>query len=169
MLVLLWDKRLRQNRDGHREKQNDSLGESPVTAPTPNGFVETAAALPGIGRLFARTAGGETVLGFAVSAVHFGAMGRLLPALQSAYAAHTGDVFVRRQVAPDAPPELVSLTSAFINAAEEGQWVEAAAGLVRRTRSLVFARVEIRAHGRTVMTADGIWQAAPGARAERAG
>ena len=130
-----------------------------MTPPIPDGFVESGAALPGIGPLYARTSG-ETALGFAVTAEHCEA-GRLIPALQAGFAAHAGEDFVRGLVAPDRAPGLVSLTNAFFDSVKRGQWVEGTARLVRRTRALIFARIELRADGRTVMTAEGIWRAEP--------
>ena len=75
-----------------------------MTPPIPDGFVESGAALPGIGPLYARTSG-ETALGFAVTAEHCEA-GRLIPALQAGFAAHAGEDFVRGLVAPDRAPGL---------------------------------------------------------------
>ena len=131
----------------------------------PHGFIEAATPVPGVGVLFARTRGGETALGFAVTQAHCAASGALLPALQAAFAAQVREDFVRDLAAPQPPPVLVSLTSAFIAQASEGQWVEGAARLIRRTRSLVFAAVEVRAGGRTMMTAEGVWQSVPDAAA----
>ena len=136
-----------------------------MTPSIPAGCLETGAELPGIGRLFAQTGDGEAVIGFPATNAQCGGSGVLRPAVQAAFAAHTGETFVARLAAPDSTPTLVSLTSAFLNSAECGQWIEGSARLVRRTRSLVFAHIEIRASGGVVMTAEGIWRTEP-AKAE---
>ena len=52
----------------------------------------------------------------------------------------------------------ISMNCDFLSAAREGEWVEARAEIVRRTKSLVFTQVEVEADGRLVMTASGLWK-----------
>lgn len=69
------------------------------------------------------------------------------------------DVTLCAQAVWDNPEEravTVSLTSDFVDAGREGDFLEARAEIVRRTGSLVFARGRIAADGRTVLTCSAV-------------
>ncbi|HYM30598.1 MAG TPA: PaaI family thioesterase [Candidatus Cybelea sp.] len=52
----------------------------------------------------------------------------------------------------------VTLNSDFISSAQQGEWIEGEATLVRKGQSLVFVRAEASVGDRIVMTASGIWK-----------
>ena len=55
----------------------------------------------------------------------------------------------------------VSLNSEFLSAGKEGDFVEAKAQLTRRGKSMAFARCDIVADGKTLMTASAVTRLVP--------
>jgi uncharacterized protein (TIGR00369 family) len=56
------------------------------------------------------------------------------------------------------PQATIQLDVHFIDAVQIGEFVEARCRIVRRTRSLVFARAELIVGARVVATANGVWK-----------
>ena len=52
----------------------------------------------------------------------------------------------------------VHVTTDFIGPGRNGEWLEAAARVTRKTESVTFAEAEIRVRHRVIMTASGIFQ-----------
>ncbi len=56
------------------------------------------------------------------------------------------------------PCVTVQLNTQFVSAASAGEFIEARAEIVRKTRSLVFIRGQLTVGPRIVIVADGIWK-----------
>lgn len=56
------------------------------------------------------------------------------------------------------PCATISLNCDFVSAAKLGDWVEGAARIVRKTRSVLFVSGELSTEGRILLTASGLWK-----------
>lgn len=63
-----------------------------------------------------------------------------------------------RQVNENKPQATVQLDVHFVDAVQIGDFVEAYAEVVRKTRTLLFMRAELRVGERIVATANGMWK-----------
>jgi acyl-coenzyme A thioesterase PaaI-like protein len=60
------------------------------------------------------------------------------------------------------PQATIQLDVHFVDAVQIGDFVEIQAGIVRRTRSLIFMKADVVVGARVVATANGIWKALAG-------
>jgi uncharacterized protein (TIGR00369 family) len=56
------------------------------------------------------------------------------------------------------PSVTLRLNIDYLDMVRPGEWVEGAATITRATRTLAFARAELKATGRTVLAADGVFK-----------
>ena len=111
------------------------------------------------GDLLAGPEGGNR-LAFAVATRHLDPSGQCHPGMLAAFADHVLGTLARAAVAEagGAGAATVSLNCDFIGTVAGGETVEGEARLTRRTRSLVFVAGTLRASGRPVLSANGIWK-----------
>lgn len=140
---------------------NDRLPVSGVSAadPAASGWsVYSESALTDlVGPLWQRTDGGASRLGFVARDHHTNRRGvvhggMLLMFADEAIGKAAYDANDRQ------PQATIQLDVQFIAPVEVGQFVEADAEVVRRTRSLIFMAGKLIAGDKTVATASGIWK-----------
>lgn len=105
-------------------------------------------------------ASGDDSLGFVVAPRHLDRAGQAHPGMLTAFADHVLATLARAAVAEagGAGVAAVSLNCDFIGTVAVGETVTGTAQLTRRTRSLVFVAGTLRASGRPVLSANGIWK-----------
>jgi acyl-coenzyme A thioesterase PaaI-like protein len=105
-------------------------------------------------------ASGGDSLGFVVAPRHLDRAGQAHPGMLTAFADHVLATLARAAVAEagGAGVAAVSLNCDFIGTVAVGETVTGTAQLTRRTRSLVFVAGTLRASGRPVLSANGIWK-----------
>ena len=140
---------------------NDRVSQSGTSAadPSASGWsVYSDAALTDlIGPLWQRTEGGINRLGFVAREHHTNRRGvvhggMLLMFADEAIGKAAYDANDRQ------PQATIQLDVQFIAPVEVGQFVEADAEVIRRTRSLIFMAGKLFAGDKTVATASGIWK-----------
>lgn len=104
--------------------------------------------------------GGDDSLAFVVAPRHLDCAGQAHPGMLTAFADHVLATLARAAVAEagGAGVAAVSLNCDFIGTVAVGETVTGTAQLTRRTRSLVFVAGILRASGRPVLSANGIWK-----------
>ena len=128
-----------------------------------DGIPEGFEAVPGverfvimIGPLYQKWDNDRLVCGFRAAVQHLNAGGLVHGGMLGTLADHTMSVFVARTVG--VPCATISLNSDYLASARAGDWVECRPTISRTTLSLVFARGEILAGQKTVVTASGVWK-----------
>jgi len=103
---------------------------------------------------------GGSGLAFVAAPRHLDQAGQVHPGMLTAFADHLLGTLARAAVAEagGAGVATVSLNCDFIGTVAGGETVEGVAQLTRRTRSLVFVAGVLRASGRPVLSANGIWK-----------
>lgn len=130
-------------------------------------------ALPGfaavLGPVGRQSAGGPAdgdLMRMAIRPDHLEPDGTVAPGILM-MAAQTALQATVARAAPDHGHTNVSLTCDFVPLVPDAPMLEAATGITRRTRSIIFMHGEIRAVGgaanerRVLMTATGLWKIAP--------
>ena len=119
----------------------------PVEPASP--FTET------VGPIYVNTSGSMPVLGIRIGSHHANRVGRAHGGLLTTLA----DIAMSRAVVTQLPPGATMSTAdlhiAFLDAAADGQWLEAAPSLDRIGRALIHASCELTAEGKPVAKALG--------------
>lgn len=128
----------------------------------PRGFV---ARLPGttfndtMGPIFASESGPPWRLGLFAAAKHGNPHGLLDGGLIMALADHAIGFNIFRSVEGGTSFATVSLNVDFVAGGRLGEWIEAVPEIVRKTKTLVFAKAHITANSeRLLATASGVWK-----------
>jgi len=110
-----------------------------------------------LGPIWFRRDGDDVVFGFRAAGRHLNRTGvvhggMLMTFLDQMIGAHVWRVTDRK------PSVTISMTTDFLQSARDGDWVEAHTQVSRKGAGLVFMKGEVRAGGRKLATAQGIWK-----------
>lgn len=109
-----------------------------------------------IGPLYQKWDNDRLICGFRADVQHLNAGGLVHGGMLTTLADHTLSVFIARTVG--AVCATISLNSDYLASARAGDWVQCTPTITRTTRSLIFARAQISASDRPVMSASGVWK-----------
>ena len=138
-------------------------------APVPAGFVESKGRGPYTthnGPLYHKIEGEQLYQGFRVPPRHCNGHGIVHGGWMSSFADGLLAAAVWRGT--NIRSVTLRLNVDFLGMARAGEWVEGHAVLTKATRSLGFARAEVTADGRKVLTAEGVFKLMTGAGAKTA-
>ena len=112
-----------------------------------------------MGPVFASENGPPWRLGLWAAPKHQNPHGLLDGGLIMALTDHAIGFTIFRSVAGGTSFATVSLNVDFVAGGRLGEWIEAVPEIVRKTRSLVFAKAQVLADGgRLIATASGVWK-----------
>lgn len=103
-----------------------------------------------IGPFYYRKSDAGLAMGFRAAAQHCNAIGGVHGGVLLAFADYAVTMLALSGVRENCAT--VSLSSEFVAAAREGDWVEAAGEVVRRTKSMTFVRGQLTVSGDVVLT-----------------
>jgi uncharacterized protein (TIGR00369 family) len=110
-----------------------------------------------VGPVYARREGAAWAYGVRAGAQHLNQNGKVHGGMLATLADSALGMIVWEAV-ERRPCVTVQLNTQFVSAASAGEFIEARADIVRKTRSLVFVRGELTVESRIVIAVDGIWK-----------
>jgi uncharacterized protein (TIGR00369 family) len=110
-----------------------------------------------VGQLYFKGDGETKRYGFIIEPRHRNRRGVLHGGVLAAFADRTL-ALAGRHVNNHLPQATIELSIRFVDAVQEGEFVESIPEIVRKTRSVIFVRGTLMVASRIVATADGIWR-----------
>ena len=118
---------------------------------------ETTGYMGHIGPVYARREGVAWAYGVQADVQHLNQSGNVHGGMLASLADSALGMIVWEAIERQ-PCVTVQLNAQFVSAAAAGEFIEARAEIVRKTRSLVFIRGQLTVGARVVLAADGIWK-----------
>ncbi|MDA0367458.1 MAG: PaaI family thioesterase [Proteobacteria bacterium] len=111
-----------------------------------------------MGPVFVSTSGPPWRMGLWATAKHQNPHGMLDGGLIMALADHAIGFNIFQSVAGGTSFATIGLNVDFVAGGRLGEWIEAVPEIVRKTRTLAFAKARVTADGRLIATASGVWK-----------